>query len=114
MASREGRFELAHRGTLFLDEVGTINLNLQTKLLRVLEERQFEPIGGRKTLTVDVRLVAATNEDLESLVAQGRFREDFFFRLNVLPLRLPPLRGLKSAIRPRPMAKRLAKFIEVC
>lgn len=114
MASREGRLELAHRGKFFLDEVSTINLNLQTKLLCVLEERQFEPIGGRKTLTVDVRLVAATNEDLESLVAQGWFREDFFFRLNVLPLRLPPLPGLKSAIRSRPMAKRLAKFIEVC
>ena len=91
-----------------------INLNMQTKLLRVLEERQFERIGGRKTLTVDLRLVAATNEDLESLVAQGQFREDFFFRLKVLPLRLPALRGLKSAIRPRPMAKRLAKFVEVC
>ena len=91
-----------------------INLNMQTKLLRVLEERQFERIGGRKTLTVDVRLVAATNEDLESLVAQGRFREDFFFRLNVLLLRLPALRGVKSAIRPRPMAKWLAKFVEVC
>ncbi|MCL5287975.1 MAG: sigma-54 dependent transcriptional regulator [Acidobacteria bacterium] len=92
VAAREGRFEMAHRGTLFLDEVGTLNLNVQTKLLRVLEERQFERVGGRKTLNVDVRLVAATNEDLETLVTAGRFRDDLFFRLNVLPIRLPPLR----------------------
>jgi DNA-binding NtrC family response regulator len=92
VAAREGRFEMAHRGTLFLDEVGTLNLNVQTKLLRVLEERQFERVGGRKTINVDVRLVAATNEDLETLVAAGRFRDDLFFRLNVLPIRLPPLR----------------------
>jgi DNA-binding NtrC family response regulator len=92
VALREGRFEMAHRGTLFLDEVGTLNLNVQTKLLRVLEERQFERVGGRKTIHVDVRLVAATNEDLETLVRSGRFRDDLFFRLNVLPIRLPPLR----------------------
>ncbi|MBI3484338.1 MAG: sigma-54-dependent Fis family transcriptional regulator [Acidobacteria bacterium] len=92
VAAREGRFEMAHRGTLFLDEVGTLNLNVQTKLLRVLEERQFERVGGRKTIHVDVRLVAATNEDLETLVSSGRFRDDLFFRLNVLPIRLPPLR----------------------
>jgi DNA-binding NtrC family response regulator len=98
IAAREGRFELAHRGTLFLDEVGTLNLNVQTKLLRVLEERQFERVGGRKTLNVDVRLVAATNEDLETLVAAGRFRDDLFFRLNVLPIRLPPLRERKEDI----------------
>ncbi len=98
VAAREGRFEIAHGGTLFLDEVGTLNLNVQTKLLRVLEERQFERIGGRKTIHVDVRLIAASNEDLESLGAQGRFREDLFFRLNVLPLQLPPLRQRREDI----------------
>lgn len=92
VTAREGRFEMAHGGTLFLDEVGTLNLQVQTKLLRVLEERQFERVGGRKTIHVDIRLLAASNEDLGSLVAQGRFREDLFFRLNVFPLRLPPLR----------------------
>ncbi len=98
VTAREGRFEIAHGGTLFLDEVGTLNLNVQTKLLRALEERQFERVGGRKTLQVDVRLVAATNQDLELLIAQGRWREDLFFRLNVLPLRLPPLRERKEDI----------------
>ncbi len=98
VAAREGRFEMAHGGTLFLDEVGTLNLNVQTKLLRVLEERQFERVGGRKTINVDVRLIAATNEDLETLVREGRFREDLFFRLNVLPIRLPALRERKEDI----------------
>ena len=98
VAAREGRFEMAHGGTLFLDEVGTLNLNVQTKLLRVLEERQFERVGGRKTLNVDVRLIAATNEVLETLVSSGPFRDDLFFRLNVLPIRLPPLRERKEDI----------------
>jgi two-component system response regulator PilR (NtrC family) len=91
-SARAGRFEMAHGGTLFLDEVGTLNLNLQTKLLRVLEEKEFERIGGQKTIQVDIRLVAATNVDLEKLVAKESFREDLYFRLNVLPVRLPPLR----------------------
>jgi DNA-binding NtrC family response regulator len=98
VAARQGRFEMAHGGTLFLDEVSTLNLNLQTKLLRVLEERHFERVGGRKTIHADVRLVAASNEDLESLVPQGRFREDLFFRLNVLPVRLPALRERREDI----------------
>jgi DNA-binding NtrC family response regulator len=98
VAAREGRFERAHSGTLFLDEVSTLNPNVQTKLLRVLEEKEFERVGGRKPLQVDVRLIAASNEDLEGLVAQGRFREDLFFRLNVLPLRLPPLRERREDI----------------
>jgi two-component system nitrogen regulation response regulator NtrX len=98
VAAREGRFEMAHGGTLFLDEVGTLNLNVQTKLLRVLEERQFERVGGRKTLHVDVRLIAATNEQLESLVTAGRFRDDLFFRLNVVPLYSPALREKREDI----------------
>src|SRR5262249_16848461 len=98
VATREGRFELAHSGTLFLDEVGTLNLNVQTKLLRVLEEREFERLGGRKTSQVDVRLTAASNEVLEALVGQGRSREALFSRLNVLPPRLPPLRERREDI----------------
>ena len=90
--SHKGRFELADGGTLFLDEVGDLSPAVQVKLLRVLQEREFERVGGTKTLTVDIRLLAATNSDLEQEVAQGRFRQDLFFRLNVVPLVLPPLR----------------------
>jgi DNA-binding NtrC family response regulator len=87
-----GRAELAHRGTLFLDEIGDLPLALQAKILRLVQERQFERVGGVQTLTVDVRLVAATNQDLQEAVAQRRFREDLFFRLSVFPIRIPPLR----------------------
>jgi DNA-binding NtrC family response regulator len=90
--SHKGRFELANSGTLFLDEIGDLSTAVQVKLLRVLQEREFERVGGTKTLTVDIRLIAATNRDLEKEVAQGRFRQDLFFRLNVVPLVLPPLR----------------------
>jgi len=88
----KGRFELADGGTLFLDEIGDLSTAVQVKLLRVLQEREFERVGGTKTLPVDIRLIAATNRDLEKEVVQGRFRQDLFFRLNVVPLVLPPLR----------------------
>lgn len=89
---RAGRFELAHEGTLFLDEVGEIPLDLQSKLLRVLQEGTYERVGDEKTQKVDVRIVAATNQDLKKEVEQGRFREDLFYRLNVFPIEVPPLR----------------------
>jgi two-component system nitrogen regulation response regulator GlnG len=89
---RLGRFELAHGGTLYLDEVGDLGPELQPKLLRVLQERQLERVGGTETLAVDVRVVAATHRDLEALIRDGRFREDLYYRLNVVTLALPPLR----------------------
>ena len=92
VARRTGRFEHADGGTLFLDEIGELPLALQVKLLRVLQDREFERVGGDKTLRVDVRLVAATNRDLEAMVAEGTFRSDLFYRLNVVSLTVPPLR----------------------
>ena len=96
--SRKGRFELADDGTLFLDEVGEMSLKVQVKLLRILEKGEFERVGGEKTIKVDVRLIAATNRDLEKEVSEGRFREDLFYRLNVITIHLPPLRERREDI----------------
>ena len=98
IARREGRFELADGGTLFLDEIGEISPAVQVKLLRVLQSREFERVGGTRTLHVDVRIIAATNRDLAAEVKAGRFREDLFYRLNVVAMTLPPLRQRKADI----------------
>ncbi|HIJ60869.1 MAG TPA: sigma-54-dependent Fis family transcriptional regulator [Nitrospirae bacterium] len=91
--SRLGKFEMAKSGTILLDEIGDMPPQLQAKILRVLQERSFERIGGMKTITVDVRIIAATNKNLQDIVAQGKFREDLFYRLNVIPITMPPLRN---------------------
>ncbi|MBU0560334.1 MAG: sigma-54 dependent transcriptional regulator [Bacteroidetes bacterium] len=96
--TKRGRFELAESGTLFFDEVGDIPLSLQVKLLRVLQEREFERVGGEHTLQTDVRIIAATNMELKKLVSAGKFREDLFYRLNVIPIEVPPLRNRKDDI----------------
>ena len=111
VASKPGRFELANGGTLFLDEIGEIPIEMQVKLLRALQESEFERVGGIKTIRVDVRLVAATNRDLKKLLAVGNFREDLFYRLNVVPIRLPALRERTSDI-PLLVEHFLTKFNE--
>ena len=98
VVQKKGRFEIAHRGTMFLDEVGELPLETQTKLLRVLQEQEFERIGGSQTQKVDVRIIAATNRDLEREIRQGMFRSDLFYRLNVFPIEVPPLRNRKEDI----------------
>jgi DNA-binding NtrC family response regulator len=98
IGTRQGRLEQAHKGTLFMDEVGTMSPGMQMKLLRVLQEREFERIGDTHTTKVDVRVVAATNSDLQKMVAEGTFREDLFYRLNIIPIHLPPLRERKEDI----------------
>jgi DNA-binding NtrC family response regulator len=98
VGNRQGRMEQAHKGTLFLDEVGTMSVALQMKLLRVLQEREFERVGESNTTKVDVRIIAATNTDLSRMVAEGHFREDLFYRLNVIPVQLPPLRERKEDV----------------
>jgi DNA-binding NtrC family response regulator len=97
-ARRKGRFELAHRGTLFLDEIGDMSLPTQAKILRVLQEGEFERVGGNETISVDVRLLAATHKDLEMMIKEGTFRQDLYFRLAVVPLDLPPLRERQGDI----------------
>jgi two-component system response regulator PilR (NtrC family) len=98
VANRQGRFEQAHKGTLFLDEVGTMSPALQAKLLRVLQEREFERVGDSHTIKIDVRVIAATHSDLAKMVAEGLFREDLYYRLNVIPVTLPPLRERRDDI----------------
>ena len=96
VARKRGRFEMAHEGTLFLDEIGEIDQNIQIKLLRVLQERKFERVGGEETIEVDVRIIAATNKDLKEEIGKGSFREDLYFRLNVVNIDVPPLRRRKD------------------
>jgi nitrogen regulation protein NR(I) len=109
VASKPGRFELASGGTLFLDEIGEIPVEMQVKLLRVLQESEFERVGGIKTIRVDVRLIASTNRDLRKEIANGSFREDLFYRLNVVPIHLPSLRDRREDI-PRLVQHFIAKF----
>jgi DNA-binding NtrC family response regulator len=99
-ARKIGKAEIAHRGTLFLDEIGDLPLSLQSKILRLVQEKQFERVGGLQTITVDVRVVAATNRDLREAVAQKQFREDLYFRLSVFPVEIPPLRHRRGDILP--------------
>jgi DNA-binding NtrC family response regulator len=98
VSHRQGRFAVAHGGTIFLDEIGDMSPNLQVKLLRVLQERTFEPVGSSKSVSVDVRVVAATNQDLPTAIREKRFREDLFYRLNVIPIEVPPLRDRREDI----------------
>ena len=97
-ATRQGRFELAHKGTIFLDEVGELSLPIQAKLLRIIQEKEFERVGGSKTIKVDVRIIAATNRNLEELIREGLFREHLYYRLNIFPITVPPLRERKTDI----------------
>jgi DNA-binding NtrC family response regulator len=109
LASKPGKFELADKGTLFLDEIGDVPAPIQVKLLRVLQEREFERLGGTKTLKVDVRMIAATNRDLRAALEEGTFREDLYYRLNVVPIDIPPLREHKEDI-PELVNHFLARF----
>jgi formate hydrogenlyase transcriptional activator len=118
LAQRIGRFEAAHGGTLFLDEIGDMPLHLQTKLLRVLQEQEFERVGGNRTIQVDVRIVAATNRDLKEMVEENKFRADLYYRLAVFPLNVPPLRERRDDVAPltryfvQKHARRMGRNIE--
>jgi two-component system nitrogen regulation response regulator NtrX len=107
VSARKGRFELAHGGTLFLDEIGDMSLSAQAKVLRVIQEQKIERLGGEKTIETDVRIIAATNQDLEKACEEGRFRQDLFFRLNVIPIHVPPLRE-----RPEDIPMLLCNFLK--
>jgi len=98
VASKRGMFEVAHGGTLFLDEIGNLSLSTQAKLLRVIQEREFRAVGDTRTQTTDVRLIAATNKDLKAMVAEGTFREDLYYRINIFPIQVPPLRARREDI----------------
>jgi transcriptional regulator with PAS, ATPase and Fis domain len=95
---KKGQFETAHHGTLFLDEIGDLNISMQAKILRALQEREIMRVGGTRPIKVDVRVVAATNRDLEAMVKDGRFREDLYYRLNIIPIVIPPLRNRRDDI----------------
>ena len=95
---RRGKFDLAHGGTLFLDEIGDMSLKTQAKILRILQEQKFERVGGSQTISVDVRIVAATNKDLKAEIQKNHFREDLYYRLNVIPFVVPPLRDRKGDV----------------
>jgi DNA-binding NtrC family response regulator len=111
VSRKRGRFELAHQGTIFLDEIGEIDQTVQIKILRVLQDKKFERVGGEETLEVDVRVITATNRDLEREIAEGRFREDLFYRLNVVRIHVPPLRERKDDL-PLMIASFLREFAE--
>ena len=98
ISDRKGRFQLAHQGTLFLDEIGDMSLDLQVKLLRVLQERQIDPVGSTSSIDVNVRVIAATHKNIESLIDEGKFRQDLYYRLNVLPIEIPSLSDRKSDV----------------
>jgi two-component system nitrogen regulation response regulator NtrX len=108
VSTRKGRFEMAHGGTLFLDEIGDMSLSAQAKVLRVIQEQKIERLGGEKTIETDVRIIAATNQDLEKACETGRFRQDLFFRLNVIPIHVPPLRE-----RPEDISMLLCHFLNL-
>jgi len=108
VSTRKGRFEMAHGGTLFLDEIGDMSLSAQAKVLRVIQEQKIERLGGEKTIETDVRIIAATNQDLEMACEDGRFRQDLFFRLNVIPIHIPPLRE-----RPEDIPMLLCHFLKL-